>query len=202
MAILAKWSDQFGEIMKKTTELKKSFVAAAEVVGAQVIDCKSLKQAIDYLAQQIDGLLLCPVFASGARAKLADKLTKAGLDVISEDFRQQAPNAKAGITGVNFAMADTGTLALESTDEDIRLATTLPEIQFALLDPEKILADSLAAVEPLRRLHQRDTRNYIAYITGPSRTADIERVLTIGVHGPKELHILLVPKLSSDPLEM
>ena len=188
--------------MKKTTELEKSFVAAAEAVGAQVVECKSLQQAVDYLAEQIDGTLLCPSFASGERAGLVDKLTKAGLTLVTDDFRRQAPTAEAGITGVNFAMADTGSLALESTDEDIRLATTLPEVQFALLDPQKILADSLEAVAPLRQLHQRDPRNYIAYITGPSRTADIERVLTIGVHGPKQLHILLVPKLSSDLLEM
>ena len=51
-------------------------------------------------------------------------------------------------------------------------------------------------------MHQRDPRNYVAYISGPSRTADIERVLTIGVHGPKELFILLVPGLSADLLEM
>lgn len=188
--------------MNKTTKLKKSFISAAEAVGAQVIECKSLPQAVAYLAEQIDGTLLCPSFVSGERAGLVGKLTAAGVTLITEDFRQQAPAAKAGITGVNFALADTGTLALESTDEAIRLATTLPEIQFALLDPQKILADSLAAVAPLRQLHQRDSRNYIAYITGPSRTADIERVLTIGVHGPKQLHILLVPKLSSDLLEM
>ncbi len=188
--------------MKKTTELKKSFVAAAQVVGAEVIDCKNLQEAVAYLAEQVDGPLLCPSFASGERAGLAEKLVAAGVTLVAEDFRQQAPHAKWGVTGVNFAMADTGSLALESTAEDIRLATTLPEIHFALLDPEKILADSLDAVEPMRQLHQRDPRNYIAYITGPSRTADIERVLTIGVHGPKQLHILLVPKLSSDPLEM
>lgn len=188
--------------MQKSIDLKEKFIAAAELVGAQVVECKSLKQAIDYLAEQVEGPLLCPAFASGKSAKLADKLVKAGLEVVSDDFRQQASHAKAGITGVNFAMADTGTLALESTAEDIRLATTLPEIHFALLDPQKIFADSLEAVAPLRQLHHRDPRNYIAYITGPSRTADIERVLTIGVHGPKELHILLVPKLSSDPLEM
>lgn len=188
--------------MKKTTEVKKNFVAAAEVVGAQVVECESFMQAVGYLVEKVDGPLLCPAFASGERVKLAEKLAKAGLELITDNFRQYAPSAKAGITGVNFAMADTGTLALESTDEDIRLATTLPEIQFALLDPQKIYADSLEAVEPLRQLHQRDPRNYIAYVTGPSRTADIERVLTIGVHGPKELHILLVPKLSSDPLEM
>jgi L-lactate dehydrogenase complex protein LldG len=188
--------------MNTTTELKNSFVAAAEAVGAQVVECKSLSQAVSYLADQVDGPLLCPPFASGQRAGLEEKLRKAGLTVITDNLRTHAPTAKAGVTGVNFAMADTGSLALESTDEAIRLATTLPEIQFALLDPQKILADSLEAVAPLRQLHRRDSRNYIAYITGPSRTADIERVLTIGVHGPKQLHILLVPKLSSDLLEM
>ena len=188
--------------MIDTIGLKKEFIAAAEAAGAQVVECEDLIHAVSYLAEHVDGPLLCPSFPSGERLALVEKLTKVGLTPVTEIFRQQAANAKAGITGVNFAMADTGSLALESTDEAIRLTTTLPEIHFALLDPEKILADSLDAVAPLRQLHQRSPRNYIAYITGPSRTADIERVLTIGVHGPKQLHILLVPNLSSDLLEM
>ena len=183
-------------------DLLEKFSAAAQAVGGEVVSFADLQQAVDYLAAQVDGPLLCPDFASAQRTGLRDKLTAAGLELVCDQFRQQAPTARAGLTGVNFALADTGTLVLESTDEAIRLATTLPEIQFALLDPEKILADGLEAVAPLRALHQRDPRNYIAYITGPSRTADIERVLTIGVHGPKQLHILLVPELSSDLLEM
>ena len=180
----------------------EQFIVAANNIGAEVFSATNLREAANYVAERVTGPMLVPSFATGSRYKLKATLKKAGVTVASDLSRESAAQAQAGITGVNFAMADTGTLALESTDEDIRLATTLPELQFALLDPEKILADSLAAVKPLRQLHQRDPRNYIAYITGPSRTADIERVLTIGAHGAKELHILLVPNLSSDPLEM
>ncbi len=178
------------------------FTEKATNVGAEVISVASVAAAANYIAGKINGSLLVPAFPSGSRFKLKAALKKAGVSIEVDKFRTIAAEAEAGITGVNFAIADTGTLVLESTAEDIRLATTLPPKQFALLDPRKIVADGIKAVKPLRQMHQRDSRNYIAYVTGPSRTADIERVLTIGVHGPKELFILLVPGLSDDFMEM
>ncbi len=83
----------------------------------------------------------------------------------------------------------------------MRLATTLPEVHFILVDPATILGDNLAAAEPMTAFHQGSDPKFIAYITGPSRTADIERVLTIGCHGPREVHILLVEGISSDLME-
>ncbi len=183
-------------------QLIDQFSEAAINVGAEVISVDSISAAADYIFAKIEGSLLVPSFSSGARFKLKSALKKAGVSTEVDNFRAVAEAAEGGITGVNFAIADTGTLVLESTAEDIRLATTLPPKQFALLDPGKIVADGMEAVKPLRQMHQRDSRNYIAYVTGPSRTADIERVLTIGVHGPKELFILLVPGLSDDFLEM
>lgn len=184
------------------TQLIDQFSAVASHVGSEVIAVDSVADVAACIAEKIDGFLLLPAFSSGSRFKLKTALKKAGVTVKTDNFRSVAAQAEAGLTGVNFAIADTGTLVLESTSEDIRLATTLPPKQFALLDPNKVLADGLEAVKPLRQLHQRDPRNYIAYVTGPSRTADIERVLTIGVHGAKELYILLVPGLSDDFLEM
>lgn len=178
------------------------FSEAAINVDAKIIMVDSVAAAANYIAEKIEGVLLVPSFPSGSRFKLNAALKNAGIDIETDNFRSVATQAEAGITGVNFAIADTGTLVLESTSEDIRLATTLPPKQFALLDPQKIVANGLEAVKPLRQMHQRDSRNYIAYVTGPSRTADIERVLTIGVHGPKELFILLVPGMSDDFLEM
>jgi L-lactate dehydrogenase complex protein LldG len=185
-----------------SNQLLDQFTEKAINVGAEVISVPSVAAAAEYIAGKIEGSLLVPAFPSSGRFKLKAALKKVGISIEVDQFRAVAAQAEAGITGVNFAIADTGTLVLESTAEDIRLATTLPAKQFALLDPRKIVADGLAAVKPLRQLHQRDSRNYIAYVTGPSRTADIERVLTIGVHGPKELTILMVPGLSDDFLEM
>ena len=178
-----------------------NFIAAAEKIGACVEQVQDTATAATYIAERISAPLILPPSPSLQRSDIRLALEKAGVVIINSDFRDQAPTAGGGLTGANFGIADTGTVVLESTDEATRLASTLPEQHFVLLDPGKILADGIAAVAPLRGLHQRDTRNYIAYITGPSRTADIERVLTIGVHGPKQLHILLIAGISDDLLE-
>jgi L-lactate dehydrogenase complex protein LldG len=178
------------------------FSEAARAVGAKVESVSGVEAVVDYVKQLATGPVMVPHFASAERFKLAAVLQKAGVVLVQGDLRQGAAKAAVGVTGANFAFAATGTVVLESTAEDIRLATTLPEHHVVLLDPAKILEDDLAAIPHLRTFHQNSPRNYLAYITGPSRTADIERVLTIGVHGPKQLHILLFSGFSDDPLEM
>lgn len=186
----------------RNEDLLETFIAAARRVGAEPVVCDRLDQAIAHIVERAGGLVVVPPFAVGEKAGLAARLRQGGCEVAVDDLRKVAPRAAAGVTGANFALADTGTVVLESTEEPVRLATTLPERHFVLLDPRKILVDGRAAIPLLRELHRRRPRNYLAYITGPSRTADIERVLTIGVHGPRELHILLVDGLSDDPMEM
>lgn len=176
----------------------KQFVETLQKAGGQVVEAANADAAAAYIAARVEGPVLLPPQPSLERAGLAAALTAAGVSLVTDAWREHAPTAYAGVSGANFALADTGTLVLESTAEAVRLATTLPEKHFALLDPAKIVADSMAAVPFLRGFHERAPRNYLAYITGPSRTADIERVLTIGVHGPRELHVLLVPGLSDD----
>ena len=178
------------------------FSTTARKVGAEVTSVATVAEAVAAIRALVQGPVVLPPFASAARLDLARRLREAGCEVSEENLRQSAPTADTGVTGANFAIADTGSVVLESTPEAIRLATTLPERHVVLLDPRKIVADGLAAAALLRQFHQRQPRNYLAYITGPSRTADIERVLTIGVHGPKELHILLMQGLSNDFLEM
>lgn len=183
-------------------ELRQQFVQVAGKIGAEVVEFAEIAGAIAYIAERAGGPLLLPPFASSQREGLGEKLRLAGCQVVEGDLRPQAASAAAGVTGANFALADTGSVVLESTAEAIRLATTLPERHFVLLDPAKILPDGPAAVPWLRKFREASPRHFLAYISGPSRTADIERVLTIGVHGPRELHILLLAGLSGDFLEL
>jgi L-lactate dehydrogenase complex protein LldG len=177
------------------------FAAAARKAGAAVETVADMTAAIAYVSSRAGGVLLPSPCPSLRRVALAEQLQAAGMSVVDKELRRRAAGATAGLTGANFAIAATGTVVLESTVEAVRLASTLPPVHFVILDPRKIVADSAAAVPILRRFHERLPQAYLAYITGPSRTADIERVLTIGVHGPKELHVLLCEGMSDDVLE-
>lgn len=177
------------------------FIESAKRVGAEVLRKENLTEAAAYIAGKAQGATLVPETPLAVRHDLRGLLAAAGVEVFGKSFRQAGHVPGAGVTFSNFAMADTGTVVLESTDENIRLATTLPEKHFVLVDPATILADNLAAAAPMTAMHRDPAPKFIAYITGPSRTADIERVLTIGCHGPRELHILLVDGISSDLME-
>ncbi len=182
--------------------LVHSFTEAAGRVGAAVVPCTTLQDAVAYVARTAVGHTLIPQTALAAEFQLRSLLGGAGVDVCSVSFREAGQLPGAGVTFCNFAMADTGTVVLDSTSEDVRLATTIPEVHFVILDPAKILTDNLAAAAPMNTLYAGSEPRFVAYITGPSRTADIERVLTIGCHGPRELHILLVPDVSDDLMEI
>jgi L-lactate dehydrogenase complex protein LldG len=187
--------------MTTSVHLLEQFCLAASRAGAKTVRSICPATAADYIVRHAGGAIMLPDFPSARRLDLAALLQAHGGKVQSGDLLRTSCPAEAGITGANFALADTGTVVIESTAQEVRLASTLPERHFILLHPAKILPDHMAAVPLLRQLHRRRSPDFIAFITGPSRTADIERVLTIGAHGPRELHILLLEELSDDFLE-
>lgn len=98
----------------------------------------------------------------------------------------------AGLTGTRGAIAETGTLILWPTAEEPRLLSLLPPLHIAVLE-EDTLHDTLAAVVRDQGWAAGMPTNALL-ISGPSKTSDIEQTLAYGVHGPKELIILLVRK--------
>lgn len=99
-------------------------------------------------------------------------------------------NFDVGITKAQAGIAETGTLVLDSSVEHNRLVSLVPPVHIAILDAAKIygtLGETLAALQTTGQ----ELSPAITFITGPSRTADIELTLAIGVHGPKELYVII-----------
>ena len=97
-----------------------------------------------------------------------------------------------GVVRAAKGIAQTGTCIVVTDDESLRLETMLPEVSVILLNSADILPDLPSAAPFLRAEQTQGRASYVSFITGPSRTADIERVSAIGVHGPLELHIVLI----------
>ena len=113
-----------------------------------------------------------------------------------ESHRDAAARAEIGVTGVDWALAETGTLVLVSGRGRPRSTSLLPATHVAVFGRDR-LVESLEQVGiVLEALHADPARTMsgavINFITGPSRTADIELTLTRGVHGPKEVHAIFV----------
>ena len=94
-----------------------------------------------------------------------------------------------GITTAQAAIAETGTLVLDSSRERNRLVSLVPPVHIAIVDASSIFQ---TLGEALAFIHQDGNISpAVTFITGPSRTADIELTLTIGVHGPQELYVIV-----------
>ena len=108
-------------------------------------------------------------------------------------LRETSFDSEVGITGVDFAVAETGTVVMEPRAGSSRLVSLTPEVHIAVMTPESIIPslDELFALTRDRYL-SGEHRGMINLITGPSRTADIEANLIIGVHGPREVHLVIV----------
>ena len=112
-----------------------------------------------------------------------------------ESLRQEIAAAGMGITGVDYAVAETGSAVVLPRKGFSRLVSLVPPVHLALVRPQEVV-ETLDDLFLLRRLeyHQTggDMGSYLNLITGPSRTADIEQTLVVGVHGPREVHLVLL----------
>jgi len=110
-----------------------------------------------------------------------------GVELVSPKYGKHAlAQCDLGVTEADYALPETGTLVLRSDDDKPRAVSLLPRIHLAILTPSALRADMHQVFAEAKGSH------YLVFITGPSRTADIELTVTLGVHGPKNLVVLVV----------
>jgi L-lactate dehydrogenase complex protein LldG len=118
---------------------------------------------------------------------LVGALRNLGVEIISPTAeKHEMVLCDLGVTEADYLLPETGTLVLRSSPEKPRAVSLLPRIHLAIVRPEMLRPD----------MHQvfaeaKDS-NYLVFITGPSRTADIELTTTLGVHGPKDLYVWMI----------
>ena len=104
----------------------------------------------------------------------------------------QINEADLGISVAEFGIAETGTIVEVTTDDVHRLISSLPRVHIAFLKASQIINSIYDAAPLLRSIYQRRTTHCnITFISGPSRTGDIEMKLFLGVHGPQEAHVIV-----------
>ncbi len=192
-------------------DLAAVFTQKASLVSAFVHDVKdrtgAMDKTLELLAQKlpldpqvasekkIDSsvrILAAPNLDNDGFQQLSDRCRAfPHIHLIRDGLRDFPGGIDMGVTTADFGIAETGTLVINSNYEQTRLATMLCEVHVAILAVSDIRETALSMNEELETL-VRQKGSYTAFVTGASRTADIERVLAIGVHGPLELHIILV----------
>jgi len=163
------------------------------------ISCVSeaIQYAVDLNRKEKMRTIACPGLDPKDRDSLQKLCHSSGINVLEEPLRDHAGCLDTSLTWVDYGIAETGSLMLASDVEDIRMATMLAKIHIAILPITKIRLNTESIETELDDILKNNAPSYTAFITGPSRTADIERVLAIGVHGPIELHLLLIKEMTS-----
>ena len=123
-------------------------------------------------------------------AGVAKALEGAGIGVYTDHIRLHAETAKGGVTEAQFGIAELGTLVQARDCVDERIVSTMSESYFGVVPGSTIVEEYDQMFEMLGNLPE--IPNFVGFVTGPSRTADIECVGTVGVHGPIRLTAVVV----------
>ena len=180
---------------KPSVSLVDLFKANLEAVGVRCVIAQTDADIASALTQIISSLQQTPLRAQHIAISDAPHVERFlhQTDLEIEELAI-APNASdifrfdVGITSAQAAIAETGTLVLDSTQERHRLVSLVPPVHIAIVDASKIY-ETLG--EALTFIHKNEISPVVTFITGPSRTADIELTLTVGVHGPQELYVII-----------
>ena len=152
----------------------KSQAEAREYVAAVIRDKTAVTSNAPFLREC--GITELP----GVRSGVTDR----------EELRALCATSSYGISSADYGLSDTGSLVMISSHDEARLVSLLPPAHIAVVPASKLLTglDELYSLRP----RPADGTSSMVFITGPSRTADIEQILVRGVHGPGEIHVVVV----------
>ena len=194
---------------ENSTQLADEVALAAETIGwkvhrasntedagsivAGICEEKSAKNVLRSSHKVLDQIVVDnAVTSTGANIETTAHDGKYGQSEI-EESKAKAFSADVGITGVDYAIAETGTVVLHPRSGLSRLVSLAPPTHIAVLRPGEVLAsmDELFAMER-NDFVNGELSGSMNLISGPSKTADIEGTTVTGIHGPLEVHLVII----------
>ncbi|WP_448589107.1 LutC/YkgG family protein [Thermodesulfobium sp.] len=186
----ALWDERFSKKVEKgsfedfkrraeavSTEVYLTNIKDAKTILQEIFKRENAKNIIAFKSSLVDNLDI-------------DKIAKdMNINLFFEGGKKEANIADIGISEMECALAETGSVIEWSYPVWKRLVSAMPGVHIALVNSGRIVKDFEALFDLLK---EKFESGHISFITGPSRTADIERVLTIGVHGPSKLIVMVI----------
>lgn len=197
-------------ISQERTELLDQLAETAHLRSWNVQRCEGAEDALGYVTWLVQNLGAASVARSeqtvfdmvpvdSAIAGVGGLCWPATYDgpASRDEVRRRLAESGMGITGADYAIAETGSVVVVPRQGLSRLVSVVPPVHVAIVRPSDVVG-TLDDLFTLRRLEYvrngGEMGSYLNFITGPSRTADIEQTIVVGVHGPREVHMVLLNK--------
>jgi L-lactate dehydrogenase complex protein LldG len=185
------WLPDGGETAAASLAILAEQLAKLKAVLVRVPDEAGAAQAVAELARSKAWTRVAyhgdPLVRSVARA-----LPCPGWEADASFEKQKLEGCDAGITSCESIVAQLGSILVSSASSGGRALSILPHVHVVVARVDQVVPDLAAALEQVRERHGERMPSMLSFITGPSRTGDIERILVLGAHGPKELYLVLV----------
>ena len=188
------WLPPVGDSPKDQIAL---FAQQSEILKTEFCECASIAGAAKHIAALAkQGKWKTIALHSGElTTALAEKFPESlGTLLVDKGYEKNALEAcDAGLSECEALVAQTGSVCVTARSSGGRALSVLPPHHLVIAQREQLVPDLTAAYELLAKKYRKRYPSFISFITGPSRTGDIERILVLGAHGPKKLTVLLVP---------
>ncbi len=179
--------------------MRDDFSARATELGAQVhpvnTEDEAVSRVVDIYCSSGSRKVVVSPDVRDLRVRLVDALTRAGAEIVGGDTVDTLAQADMGISRAALGIAETGSIVLAGNEAVPRFSSMLPLVHVAVLDASALVPSLDEAGEYLRRVSLEPAGRqirYASFVSGPSRTSDVEKTLTVGVHGPGQLHVILL----------
>ncbi|MCD4663652.1 MAG: LUD domain-containing protein [Bacteroidales bacterium] len=181
--------DLESSVYKKTEDsLDITFAQEFSKVAGKFIYCENENELKDYLTSLISENEWKNIFSPEPRIKEIFKDTNITIKSDESDFN----DINVGITYCEYLIARLGSIMISSRQTSGRRLNVFPETHIVIAYSSQIVPDIKDALINIKEQYKENLPSLISIITGPSRTADIEKTLVMGAHGPKELYVFLI----------